>query len=333
MPRNQFVTRNLFEKNNIQQYMYNNSDGSNEDEETGNNVQNLLDDDEFSIFIKELKDIDMCNLFVDHIKSFGFGDYMYRLMKILNIDSYKNESLKKIVCQLKPKGDSKNISDEEFLYRLLDFTILIVNEPKLNEASIEILLLFNLLNSPQGLIKRDDTNDSDSPALIGSNNVQKYSFPSRLRYFVSLNILDVYEFSCKPDILLKRIRHPSYQEKCKNSTISKYVTDFFLNSLNVIQHSIRDDKDIHDEIMKQYKCFLKDNGVLIENNIKNSRQKIIQDISTVQSYPSLRQSLIEEILNNICKMSLSIERYVATRTSGSMENENYQYPCFLHFIT
>lgn len=334
MQRNQFSTKQHIIEN-IPDYMYINNDDDDENDENTDNlfqkVEQNIEDDEFSTFIKEIKTIDMCNLFVDHSKSFGFGDYINRLLRIVNSDHYKNESLKTIISQLKPKTDSKNITSEEFLYRLLDFTICIVNEPKLEDVSIEILLLFNLLHSPQAVIKRDDTNDSDSPALIGSYHTQ--NFPSRLRYFISLNILDVYEFSCKPDLLLKRIRHPSYQEKCKNSTISKYVTDFFLNSLNVIKHSIRDDKDTHDETMKQYKCFLKNNRLIIDNNIKNRRQKIIQDIMTVQSYPSLRQSLIEEILNNTCKTSLSIERYVATRTGGSMENENYQYPCFLHFVT
>lgn len=339
-----FTGRRRFRaENKIQEFDYENDIGdydsnttSDDNEEQSNNEKNAqrgntITTDEFSIFIKDIKNIDMCNLFTEHSKNFGFGNYIYRLIKLLDIDSYKNESLKKIILDLKPKYDSHTISDEEFLYRLFDFTIRVVNEPHLEEASMEILLLFNLLNSPRAIIKRDDTNDSDSPTLIGSYDMKRYNFPSRLRYFVSLNILDIYEFSCKPDLLLKRIRHPSYQDKCKNNTISKYFTDFFLNSLSVIKHSIRDDRDSHDETMRQYKQFLKSNKTICEIKTNGRRQQISQDIQTIQNYPSLRRNLIEEILNNICKTSLSIERYVATRTNVSMENENYQYPCFLHF--
>lgn len=319
--------------NDIKDFVYDSD--TNEDVNYINTTDEI---DEFSTFIKEIKHIDMCNLFVDQPKSFGFGNYFCCLMKLLNVEAYKNKSLQSIVRQLKPNLNLSNVSDEDFLFRLLDFTISVVNEPKLEEASMEILLLFNLLNSPHAIIKRDDTNDSDAPALIATYSTHHHHHvPSRLRYFISLNIMDVYEFSCKPDLLMKRIRHSSYQEKCKSSAISKYMTDFFLNSLNLIKYSIRDDMDIHDETMKQYKCFLKNMTHIIKNddaiNLKNLRQKLKHDTVTVQNYPSVRSSLITETLNGICKMSLSIERYVATRTGGIMENENYQYPCFLHFIT
>lgn len=342
MSRQQLNTQKSYQSVHTYEYLYDANETEEDNIETTilpvHNITNTNNTSEFEQFIREIKAIDMCNLFVQCSTMFCFGEYVYSLIDLLNVKRYTNDSLKKIVNMLRPKQHVQNINDADFLYRLLDFTIAVINETALNTASMEILLLFNLLNSPRAKIQRDDSNDKDLPALIGSNdNLTVYNFPSRLRYLISLNLMDVYELSCKPDILFKRIRHPSYQEKCKMNTINKYTADVFLNSLKMAKSTIRNNND---DILEQYKCFLKRNhNLLIHNtntnkyNYQDVRKTLSQDIETVQTYPSLRRSIIEETLQNVCKVSLSVERYVATRTSTSMENENYQYPNFIHFCT
>lgn len=234
---------------------------------------------------------------------------------------------------LKPAADVQTVDDEKFLYRLFDITVAVINEPKLEEAAMEILLLFNLLNSSRAVIRRDDSDDTDAPLLISKIDKTGYNFPSRLRYIISLTILDIYELSCKPDILFKRIRHAAYQDKCKTANVAKYVTDTFLDALRLTKDSIYDENAARQEnLVKQYDCFVRNHRKILDDESKFKRRQINEDIETVQSYPSLRRSLIEETLINVCKMSLSIERYVATRTAASMQNENYQYPCFVHFV-
>lgn len=293
--------------------------------------------DEFKLFTNELKSIDMCNLFVERPTTFCFGYYMSCLIRLLDKQRYKASSLKSIVEMLLPKENVNNTEDEQFLYQLFDFTIAVINEPRLQDVSMEILLLFNLLNSSKSVIKRDDSNDSDAPALIG--NISKTNnFPSRLRYNISLTILDIYEISCKPDVLFKRIRHPAYQEKCKLSINSKYLADSFLDALQVVKDSIEDEGETtQNTMLKCYKRFTEKHRQTIgednSNSIKNMRQQIKQDIEIIQNYPSLRRSVIEDGLIHACSISLSIERYVATRTSASMTNVNFHYPCFLNFIS
>lgn len=299
-------------------------------------------DTEFRRFITDIKTIDTCNLFARRSDNehFRFGDYVCRLIKLLDSAKYRDESLKALVNKLNPPEckDKINVNDDDdvrFIGRLINFTKAVIDEPRLESVAIETILLFNLLHSRRAIIKRDDTDSSDAPALIGKFDVDStshtigYGFPSRFRYTVSIDVLDLYETSCKPEALLKRLRHPAYQEKCKLPTTNKYLTSSFLDSLKIAKTSIR--KNTDSDTLTQYRVFLSINKHLFAGDVKTNRQIINDHINTIQDYPALRQSVIESTITKICKLSLSIERYVATRTSGSMDNENYQFPCFLHF--
>lgn len=317
-------------------------------------IENNDEDEEFRDFANGVKEIEMSNIFAQRRVSeyFRFGDYVARLTNLLDANKYKNESLKTIVNFLMPPiRERSDAIDDRFVERLVNFTTSVIEEPRLETACAEIILLFNLLHSPKATIGRDADNASDIPTLIGNYDIDRvtvstttaaaaaattgYRFPSRTRYVVSLDVLDVYETSCKPEALQKRIRHPSYREKCKASTVDKYSTPFFLDSLKTIKPPVRNGNT---KELRLYEQFLIDRKRRVnvnekDDDIARNRRKIIEDIEIVQNYPALRQSLIENTITKTCKISLSIERYVATRTGGSMDNENYRYPCFLHFIT
>lgn len=289
-------------------------------------------DDEFTSFIEDVKSIDMCNLFETTTtsssqKAFNFGDYVCRLLTLLNVDRYGDESLKNIVNltipprrkRLDATSTATTVDDDNrFVERLIRFTKAIIDEPRLDSIAAEMVLLFNLLHSPRATIRRDEGNLSDAPVLIGK---AENRFPSRLRYAVSLDVLDLYETSCKPDALYKRLRHPAYQEKSKTTTTAgKFATRSFLDSLKAVKSSVR---------RVDFSKYEKNRRL----DAKTCRRKIAEDIATVQSYPELQRSLLKNATSKACKLSLSIERYVATRTGGSMDNENHRFPCFLRFVT
>lgn len=291
-------------------------------------------EEEFRTFASEIRAVDTCNLFEKRPDSFVFGDYVRRLTALLNAERYSDDSLKTIVNALKPTTRSfdgpRADNDGEFVGDLINFIEAVIDEPRIEPVAVETILLFNMLHSNRATIARNETDESDAPAAIGK--FEGSGAPSRSRYVLSLDVLDLYETSCKPDVVLKRIRHPSYQDKCKLPTSHKYSSRPFLDSLKIAKATIRKrDSDT----LKRYRDFLAVNGraVFGDEDLKKNRQKINEDVARIQSYPSLRRSIIENGIGKLCKLSLAVERYAATRTSGSMDNENYQYPCFLHFCT
>lgn len=332
----------VYEQNFLDGYEDYNSDDTNDEtiDETKNVTQRVpangdASTEEFRSFIIEIKNIDTCNLFEKRSQQFRFGDYVYRLTKLLDNDRYSDKSLKGIIDMLRPieenrKSGGKEKDDVPFVGRLVDFTKAVIDEPRLESVSIETILLFNLLHSPRAVLKRDESDADDTPVLLGKLDCSGYDFPSRTRYTMSVDVIDLYETSCKPEALLKRLRHPSYQEKSKLPTINKFMTRSFLESLKIAKSSIRKNDN---DLLKQYRAFLSTNRNVVgdRENFKTNRMKIDEDAAIVQSYPALRRTLIEDTITKICKISLAVERYVATRSRGSMDNENYQYPCFLHF--